>query len=158
MTDIARIAAGLTDVQREEWRNTKAQRETLRQMFDGLCAYCGNALGKMHADHVEPCVRITRDPWGKPLPPAECYMIKPERNTVANMMPACAPCNLHKGGYSLKGWRDIIERSADICRRDTSTFKVGERFGIITVTEQPVQFYFERLAIQAHIRSNQDEQ
>ena len=134
------IARGL-----DEWRNTKKQREQLRQMFDGKCAYCGCELDQMHADHLEPCVRITTDIWGKPLPASERYMVKPERNTVANMMPACVACNLHKGGYKLHQWRDLIERSAQIARRSTSTFKAGERFGVITVTERPVIFYFERI-------------
>lgn len=128
----------------EVWTGSKRQKDTLRAKFDGLCAYCGNPLDKMHADHKEPVVRVTRDCMGKPLPADECYMVKPERNVVANMMPACAPCNLHKGGYSLEGWRDIIQRSAAIARKATSTFKAGERFGIITVSEQPVVFYFER--------------
>lgn len=130
----------------EPWTGSKKQREALRAMFDGRCAYCGNELVKMHADHREPVVRITRDPWSNPLPAAECRMMKPERNTVANMMPACAPCNLHKGGYSLEGWRDIIQRSAAIVRKQTSTFKAGERFGVITVSEAPVVFHFERPA------------
>jgi 5-methylcytosine-specific restriction endonuclease McrA len=137
MTDPAEIA-------REEWRGTKRQRDALRQKYGGRCAYCGNVLDKMHADHLEPVIRVTRDCMGKPLPTGECYSIKPERNTVANMMPACPPCNLHKGGYRLEGWRDILQRSAAICRRDTSTFKAGERFGIIAVKEQPIVFYFER--------------
>lgn len=129
-----------------EWTGSKRQRDELRAKFGGRCAYCGSELDKMHADHLEPCIRITRDPWGKPLPAAECRMVKPERNTIANMMPACAPCNLHKGGYDLEGWRDIIQRSAAIIRKQTSTFKAGERFGVITVSERPVRFYFETLA------------
>jgi 5-methylcytosine-specific restriction endonuclease McrA len=138
------VSALRASVPDAEWRNTKAQRAALREMFNGRCAYCGGELDKMHADHVEPCVRVTRDPWGRPLPVSECYMVKPERNTVGNMMPACAACNLHKGGYALEGWRNIIQRSAAICRRDTSTFKVGERFGIIVVHEKPVEFFFEK--------------
>ena len=130
-----------------EWRNTKAQREALRAMFDGRCAYCGNELGRvMHADHVEPCIRITTDPWSRPLPAAEHRMIKPERNAVGNMMPSCAPCNLHKGGYPLEQWRAYLQRSAEIVRKQTSTFRAGERFGIITVNNAPVVFYFERRA------------
>ena len=138
MTDPQAIADGLS----EEWRSTKRQREALRAMFDGRCAYCGNIMEKMNADHVEPCLRVTRDPLGKPL--KEPYMLKPERNTVANMMPACAPCNLHKGGYRLEAWRDYLQRSADILRRDTSTFRAGERFGIITADVRPIVFYFEQ--------------
>lgn len=132
---------------REEWRNTKRQRDALRAMFGGRCAYCGCELGKtMHADHVEPCIRLTTDPWSRPLPVEERRLMKPERNTVANMMPACPPCNLHKGGYDLEGWRDIIQRSADIIRKQTSTFKAGERFGVINVSTAPVTFYFERVS------------
>jgi 5-methylcytosine-specific restriction endonuclease McrA len=127
----------------EEWRNSKAQREQLRRKFGGRCAYCGGVLVTMHADHLKPCTRITRDPYGRPLPAEECRMIRPENNTVANMMPACAPCNLHKGGYTLEQWRDIIQRSAEIMRRANSTFKAGERFGIINVETKSVQFFFE---------------
>lgn len=127
----------------EEWRGTKKQRETLRAMFGGKCGYCGNVMHKMHADHVEPCIRVRCDPWGKPL--ADPYMVKPESHTVSNMMPACAPCNLHKGRYSLEQWRVYLQRSAEIVRKQTSTFRAGERFGIITVIEKPVIFYFETI-------------
>ncbi len=133
------------DLAPEEWTGSKKQREALRQRFDGRCAYCGNPIDKMHADHLQPCIRITTDQWGAPLPYAERRMIKPERNTVTNMMPACAACNLHKGGYSLEGWRDLLQRSAAILRRDTSTFRSGERFGIIAVNERPIVFYFEKV-------------
>lgn len=130
----------------EEWTGSKRQKETLRAKFDGRCAYCGNVMGKMHADHKEPVGRIFTDQWSNPLPAAERRLHKPERNIVANMMPACAPCNLHKGGYSLEQWRRYLERSAEIVRKQTSTFRAGERFGIITVSERPIVFFFEQLA------------
>jgi len=131
----------------EEWRNTKAQREALRAKFDGRCAYCGGEIGRvMHADHMDPCIRITTDQWSRPLPAEDRRMVKPERNTVANMMPACAPCNLHKGGYPLEDWRALLQRSAEIVRRQTSTFRAGERFGVIVVSDARVLFYFERRA------------
>lgn len=131
----------------DEWRGTKAQREALRAKYDGLCAYCGNALDKMHADHLEPIIRVDRDPRGKSLPAADRRLVRPQHNTVGNMMPACAACNLHKGGYRLEQWRDILQRSADILRRDTSTFRAGERFGVISVSAAPIVFYFERVAL-----------
>lgn len=125
----------------ETWRGTKAQREALRGKFGGRCAYCGGDLVKMHADHLEPCIRVTRDCMGNPL--AEPYIVKPELNTVANMMPACQACNLHKGGYKLEEWREMLARSAYILRRDTSTFRAGERFGVIEAHDKPIVFYFE---------------
>lgn len=37
---------------------TKTQREALKSMFGGRCAYCGCELGrKWHANHVEPVYR-----------------------------------------------------------------------------------------------------
>lgn len=129
----------------DEWKGNKKQRDTLRQKFGGRCAYCGCELTDMHADHLEPVVRLHTDPWGKPLPHAEKSFLKPERNVVSNMMPACAPCNLHKGGYPLEFWRNIIQRSGEIVRNQTSTFKAGERFGVIRVSADPVTFYFEKL-------------
>lgn len=130
----------------EPWTGNKRQREALRQKFGGRCAYCGGELTDMHADHLEPVIRIQTDPWGRRLPAAECRLVKPERNTVANMMPACKACNLHKGGYSLEGWRDIIQRSGEIIAKQTSTFRAGVRHGVISVSSEPVRFYFENLA------------
>ena len=127
-----------------EWKGSKKQREALRLKFGGRCAYCGCDLKDMHADHMEPVTRLNMDSWGRRLPAAECSLLRPERNVVSNMMPACKSCNLHKGGYSLEGWRDIIQRSADIVRAQTSTFKAGERFGVIKVSNEPVVFHFER--------------
>jgi len=151
MTDLSTLAVSLSEAQ-EEWRGTKKQREALRAKFDGRCAYCGGELGKaMHADHMEPVVRIPPSPWNGL---SATVMLKPERNTVANMMPACAPCNLHKGGYSLEHWRVYLQRSAEIVRKQTSTFRAGERFGVIAVNEQPVTFHFERLALRDHLERN----
>lgn len=64
---------------------TKAQRAELREKFGGRCAYCGGELGdKWHADHVKPVIRFD----GK--------MLHQERDEIANLVPACHPCNLTK--------------------------------------------------------------
>lgn len=128
-----------------EWRGTKRQKDALRAKFGGRCAYCGGELDRMHADHMDPVTRIDRDCMGRPLPAEERRLIHPDRNVVDNMMPACPPCNLHKGGYKLEQWREYLQRSAEIVRKQTSTFRAGERFGVITVSDAPIVFYFERL-------------
>lgn len=126
----------------EIWTGSKRQREALRAKFDGRCAYCGAELGKvMHADHLDPVVRLTPSPYND-LKTVE--MLKPHCNVVSNMMPACAPCNIHKGGYRIEQWRAYLQRAADIVRKQTSTFRAGERFGVITVSDDPIVFYFER--------------
>ncbi len=129
----------------DEWKGTKAQRETLRGMFDGRCAYCGEDMVKMQADHVKPVVRLTSDPWGNPLPASERRFMVPARNVVGNMMPACAPCNNSKGGYDLEGWRDLLQRSAEIVAKQKPIFKSGVRFGVIEVPGNPVVFHFEKI-------------
>jgi 5-methylcytosine-specific restriction endonuclease McrA len=129
----------------EIWTGSKRQKDALRQKFGGRCAYCGFVLDKMHADHLVPVLRVQNDPWGRRLPAAEQIMHRPEQNTVANMMPACGPCNLHKAGYRLEEWRALLARSPEILARDKSIFRAAQRFGLITVNEMPVTFYFERL-------------
>ncbi len=128
----------------DEWKGTKAQRAQLRQKFNGRCGYCGDPLTNMHADHLDPVIRITVDPWGRPLPVEERRMVNPGRNVVGNMMPACAACNISKGGYKLEEWRDLIARAHEIVAKQKSIFKTAVRLGAITVNDQPVVFFFER--------------
>ena len=45
----------------EPWTGSKRQKEALRAMFDGRCGYCGCVMDKMHADHIEPVIRVTTD-------------------------------------------------------------------------------------------------
>lgn len=49
----------------EIWTGSKRQKEALRQKYGGLCAYCGSILHKMHADHIQPVIRVQNDPWGE---------------------------------------------------------------------------------------------
>lgn len=126
-----------------EWKNSKRQREDLRQMFGGLCGYCGEPMVKMQADHIEPVTRLTTDPWGKPLPASERRFINPEHNVVANMMPACAQCNNSKGGYKIEEWRALIQRAHEIVAREKPIFRAALRLGTISVTGVPIVFHFE---------------
>ena len=124
---------------------TKSQRAALREKFGGRCAYCGQPLGdKWHADHIEP---IVRNDWfkraGSSTPPRGPDF--PHRDTLANMNPACPPCNIDKHSLSLESWRGIIERSNDVLARDVSTFRRAVRYGLVMVQPKPVVFYFETL-------------
>lgn len=141
----------------EEWKGSKAQRDALRDRFGGRCGYCGEVLVKMQADHIEPVIRLTTDPWGKPLPASERRFINPEGNVVSNMMPSCGPCNNSKGGYRLEDWREMLERSAEIVAKQKPIFKAGVRFGVIRVTNDPVVFYFERVANEGHLATTDGE-
>lgn len=127
-------------------RLTKNQRETLRGMFGGLCAYCGQPLGdKWHADHVAPVERKLTWVRGKGLVPTG-KLHRPENDTVANLMPACPPCNIDKHSMSLENWRGKLARSLEVLANNQPTYRHARRFGLLQETPQPVVFHFERVA------------
>jgi hypothetical protein len=115
----------------------KAERERIRAMFDGLCAYCGHPLpDRWHVDHVEPVLRQWRKE-GKP-------MERPLLNTADNMMPACPPCNIDKHAMSLEGWRAKLSRTLSVLGRNSPTYRHAIRFGLLQETDKPIVFYFEQ--------------
>lgn len=128
---------------------TKAQRATLREMFGGLCAYCGQPLGdRWHADHIEPVERklkFVRDGYVSKLR-ATGEFHKPERNTIGNLHPACAPCNIDKHAMSLEDWRKKLQRSCEVLARNQPTYRHARRFGMVMETNVEIVFYFERIA------------
>jgi 5-methylcytosine-specific restriction endonuclease McrA len=118
---------------------SKKQRAALREKYGGKCAYCGQPLGnRWHADHVEP---LGRNDWLK-VPRGPDY---PHRDTLENMNPACAPCNIDKHSLSLESWRALMQRSNEVLIRDVSTFRRAVRYGLVTLSEKPIVFYFETL-------------
>lgn len=117
---------------------TKAQRATLKGMFGGVCAYCGKPLGdRWHADHFEPIVRndFGRDPKAPPR--------WPERDNVANLMPACAPCNIDKHSMSLEEWRRKLQQACRVLADHTATYRHAVRFGLVQETGARIVFHFE---------------
>lgn len=132
-------------------RLTKQQREQVRQMFEGRCAYCGEPLGdRWHVDHVEPVNRAvvsvkTAQGWRLRSGP----MLNPERDQVSNYMPACPPCNISKSTFSLEQWRQALLRHVASLNSYTPIYRMVKRFGLIAETGSPVTFYFERAASQA---------
>lgn len=127
----------------------KKQRAALREKFGGRCAYCGGELGdRWHADHIEP---VVRNDWLKRVgfaadthrPPDY-----PERDVLANLNPACAPCNIDKHSMTLEGWRELMQRSNEVLMRDVSTFRRAVRYGLVEMKSTPIVFYFERAQAQ----------
>lgn len=120
-------------------RLSKKDRETVRMKFNGKCAYCGVELGeRWHADHFEPVVRN----WGdaaKTVP-----ALRPENHNLANMMPACIPCNLSKHSYTLEGWRAWIAGHVNSLNQYHPTYRIAKAYGLIAETGAEVVFYFER--------------
>jgi 5-methylcytosine-specific restriction endonuclease McrA len=129
-------------------RLTKAEREQVRQMFDGRCAYCGELLSdRWHADHFAPVrrdVKIVETNRGyrwRSGPPT-----RPELDVIDNFMPSCAPCNIDKHAMDLEEWRKKLSRTLDVLNRNYPTYRHARRFGLVAETSAPIVFYFERRA------------
>ncbi|MFJ7313481.1 HNH endonuclease [Pseudomonas sp. NPDC098747] len=124
-------------------RLTKKQRIELHAKFAGCCAYCGVLLGeKWHADHFEPVVRN----WGEEakIVPA----LRPNNHNLANMMPACIPCNLSKSSYTLEGWRAWIAGHVNSLNSYHPIYRLAKAYGLIVETDKPVVFHFEIVGLQ----------
>lgn len=121
-------------------RLTKQQRETLRMKFDGRCAYCGQLLGeRWHADHFE---AIQREIGYKGNLLGVRY---PEKDTIDNMMPSCAPCNISKNQLTLEGWRMWLAGHVRSLNEHQSIYRLVKAYGLVVETAAPVVFYFERI-------------
>lgn len=117
---------------------TKAQRENLRGMFHGHCAYCGQPLGeRWHADHFE---SIGRNWWKK-----DGSMDRPHNDRLENFMPACPPCNIDKHTMTLEQWRTKLQQACRVLTDNQPTYRHALRFGLVQETGAAVVFYFERV-------------
>lgn len=129
---------------------TKEQRATLREKYSGLCAYCGCTLGeRWHADHfehVERKMKWAMSPNGTRRLVATGEVHRPERDTVENLMPSCAPCNIDKHAMTLEDWRRKLQRAVEVLTRNQPTFRHAVRFGLVQETGTKITFHFERAA------------
>ena len=127
---------------------TKAERETLRGKYGGRCAYCGCELGnRWHADHIEAVERklaFVRNNYRLRVR-ATGEVHRPERDTVENLNPACAPCNIDKHSMSLEAWRQKLQGAVGVLERNHPTYRHAVRFGLVRPTGASVVFYFERI-------------
>lgn len=125
-------------------RLNKADREAIRAKFDGRCAYCGEMLGeRWHADHFEAVVRQQTYERGVGFR-FTGELLHPQRDTIENLMPACAPCNIDKGPNTLEWWRGKLQRATEVLGRNNPTYRHARRFGLVAETGAPIVFYFER--------------
>ena len=66
-------------------------------------------------------------------------------NKMDNYNPSCGSCNCSKSTFSIEQWRNQIKHKIKCLRRDSSNFRILERFGLIKVNDIDVIFYFEKL-------------
>lgn len=130
---------------------TRKQRERLRMKFGGRCAYCGCVLPEKgwHADHVqavlrksERCMKAAEKGIFRLKTTGEVF--RPEADCPENIFPSCAPCNLLKTTYSLEMFRKQVSLQVERGRRSSVNFRTAECFGLISVVNKPVVFWFEQ--------------
>ena len=124
---------------------TPKQRITLREMFGGRCAYCGEVLQEKgwHADHVEAVERkmkYDRDS-GRFVATGEYY--KPENDRKDNLFPSCHACNINKSSMPLETWRKFLIEGPESLASYNGRFRHMLRFGIVRVSHEPFLFWFE---------------
>lgn len=123
----------------------KSERQRLREMFGGKCAYCGSSLGeKWHADHVEPVMRESRYERGKGFVQTG-KMERPHLDCADNLVPACPPCNIDKHAMTLEDWRGKLQRATEVLARNQPTYRHAVRFGLVQETGAAIRFHFETL-------------
>ena len=94
--------------------------------FQGKCAYCGIGLAKSwQVDHAHPKYRGGTD-------------------DLENLMPACARCNRWKATFTIDEFRGEIEAQIGRLARDSGAFRLAHDFALLTFTNQPPLFHFER--------------
>ncbi|ECM3159423.1 HNH endonuclease [Salmonella enterica subsp. enterica] len=130
---------------------TRKQRERLRMKFGGRCAYCGCELPEKgwHADHVqavlrksERCMKAAEKGIFRLKSTGDVF--RPEADCPENIFPSCAPCNLLKTTYLLEMFRKQVSLQVERGRRSSVNFRTAERFGLISVVNKPVVFWFEQ--------------
>lgn len=128
---------------------SKQTRERIRQMYGGKCSYCGCVLDKKwHIDHIEPVnreLKFAKDKNDRTIMVSTGILYNPENDVLENLTPACVPCNIDKSNSSLENWRTYLHlRIVEMLRRNSSTFRHGERFGVVSINPDPIVFWFEK--------------
>lgn len=105
---------------------TKKQRRDIYNEFDGRCAYCATeiTIEQMQVDHIKP-LRLGGE------------------DDFKNMICACRSCNKYKHTLSIEDFRGQLLEITKRLMRDSATFRLAERYGLIEIKDQGIKFLFE---------------
>lgn len=116
------------------------KRQRIWDKSGGKCWYCGCDLDpyNWHKDHFLPRFRNENK---KRL---DYLRLNGGAGTDAesNLVPSCPSCNLQKATYTIEEFRHHIQSQFRVIA-SRSTFKLAERYGIVTRHEKRVVFWFE---------------
>lgn len=108
--------------------------------FKKRCAYCGCVLtyNKMQVDHISPLYR------GTSQYELSKYNILKGENKEYNYNPSCPSCNSSKSTFTIEKWRAEINKKTERLKRDSSTYRLLLRFGLVKEVNVSCRFYFEK--------------
>lgn len=107
------------------------ERKQVYAKMNGHCAYCGRVLRykDMQVDHVIPL-----NGWSVQGP-----------DTLDNMLPACRSCNHYKSSSDIESFRKMLEDQPHVLARDSVTYQIAVRYGLVIPNPAKVVFYFEKM-------------
>lgn len=110
-------------------RLSKQKRIVIYNKTCGHCAYCGILLKfeDMQVDHF-----------------ASLYG-EHGSDTTDNMLPSCRSCNHYKSSLTLEKFRKMLENQPKVLMRDSVTYQIAVRYGLVKPDPHHVVFYFEKL-------------
>lgn len=113
------------------------KKQRIISKYGNKCAYCGCdiTIDKFQIDHIVP---------KRSFHPALHGGNGLTLDHIDNLNPTCCSCNNYKSGNPLEVFRSEIEQQIVRLRRDRPTFRLAERYGLITCTPVKVEFYFEK--------------
>ena len=113
---------------------SKADRALILDKSKGHCWYCGvNLVGvKWQADHFHPIVRY-----------GDGRCAYPQLDTIANMVPSCAPCNNYKLSASIEVFRRNVAEQERLTLQASTGLRMLNRMNRVTFSQDPVKFWFE---------------
>lgn len=77
---------------------------------------------------------------------AYCGQVITRKNFhVDHTLPSCGSCARCKSTYDLETFRRMLSKLPDKLKRDSSTYNIALRFGIIEEHREPIIFYFEEM-------------
>lgn len=111
-------------------RITKKERIEIYNQYDGRCVYCGTKIDikNMQVDHIVP-------------------LRKGGKDDLDNMICACRSCNHYKSTLDLDDFKEQLLKITERLKRDSATFRIAERYGLIEIKEKEIKFLFEEQVV-----------
>lgn len=122
---------------------TQKTRLLVFDKYKGKCAYCGTEIktNTFQVDHINAKFR------GSTQKHLDSYKRIKGTDSIDNLNPSCGSCNSSKSTFTIEQWRKELELKKSRIIRDSSSFRILERFGVVKFTDEKIIFHFEKEVI-----------